>query len=215
MLKINTKKSFEVSFILLVSISILTTIRSLNIDVKPVNRLSLQLSTLVTIIASFHYYLMLNRKENPVIYRYLDWFFTTPILLIDFCIIYEITDTNFIIEILIYNTIMLVLGFIGELKLISMTTSMIVGFIPFILMFKKLYDKIKNQPIKENSLISEGEKMKFFYGFIGLWTIYGFIHVYPTKSTRDVFYNILDIITKGMFGLFIYKKSFNFNQLSN
>jgi len=200
-------KSFQVSFILLVAISILTLTRSLNNDVKKIDRLSLQLSTLVTVIASFHYYLMLNRDQNPVIYRYLDWFFTTPILLIDFCIIYGIRDIPFIAEILLYNAVMLILGFIGELKLISMTASMVIGFVPFVLIFRKLYYKIKDIE-SGNSLVDKKNRIKFFYVFAGLWAMYGFIHVYPSKQIRDIFYNILDIITKGIFGLFIYKKSF-------
>lgn len=208
-------KSFEVSFILLLSISILTGIRSLNPNITPKNRLSLQLSTLVTIIASFHYNLMLNRTQNPVIYRYLDWFFTTPILLIDFCLMYGITDTPFIIEILAYNTLMLILGFIGELGFISMFNSMIIGFIPFILLFGKLYQRIKqnqnNENKQNNEIFKIGkfkiDKIKFFYLFVGLWSMYGFIHIYPSKSTRDLFYNILDILTKGVFGVFIYSQS--------
>lgn len=200
-------KSFQVSFILLVAISILTLTRSLNNDVKKIDRLSLQLSTLVTVIASFHYYLMLNRDQNPVIYRYLDWFFTTPILLIDFCIIYGIRDISFIAEILLYNAIMLILGFMGELKIISMTVSMLVGFIPFGIMFRKLYYKIKNTE-SEHSLVNEKNRIKFFYIFVGLWSMYGFTHIYPSKQIRDIFYNVLDIITKGVFGLFIYKKTF-------
>lgn len=200
-------KSFEVSFILLLSISIVTAIRSLNPNLKQKSRLSLQLSTLVTIIASFHYYLMVNRTQNPVIYRYLDWFFTTPILLIDFCIMYDITDRNFILELLAYNTIMLILGFMGEMEILSMTNSMIIGFIPFILLFGQLYKRIQDTPHTKDSKISPENKMKFFYIFVGLWAMYGFIHIYPTKSTRDVFYNILDILTKGAFGLFIYLMS--------
>lgn len=197
-------KSFEVTFILLVSISILTASRSFNHDLSSNTRLSLQLSTLVTIIASFHYYLMLNSTNNPVIYRYLDWFFTTPILLIDFCIIYNIKDVKFIIELLSYNTIMLIIGLMGELGFISMVNSMLLGFIPFILLFSRLYKRINNTIYESHNIINSTNKFKFLYIFIALWAMYGFIHIYPTKSTRDVFYNTLDLLTKGAFGIFIF-----------
>lgn len=197
-------KSFEVTFILLVSISILTALRSFNHDLSSNTRLSLQLSTLVTIIASFHYYLMLNSTNNPVIYRYLDWFFTTPILLIDFCIIYNIKDVKFIIELLSYNTIMLIIGMLGELGFISMVNSMILGFVPFILLFSRLYKRINNTIYDSHNIINSNNKFKFLYIFIALWAMYGFIHIYPRKSTRDVFYNSLDLLTKGAFGIFIF-----------
>jgi bacteriorhodopsin len=206
------EKSYEVSFILLMTISFITALRSLNNDISYKDRLSLQLSTMVTIIASFHYNLMVQRTENLVVYRYLDWFFTTPILLIDFCIMNNITDKLFIIEIVGYNTLMLLLGFMGELGVLSMYTSMIIGFIPFIIMFSKLYIKInKNDDnthdINEKNKFHNKYKNKFFFLFTFLWSMYGFIHIYPDKSTRDVFYNILDVLTKGAFGLYIYKTS--------
>jgi len=206
------EKSYEVSFILLMTISFITALRSLNNDISYKDRLSLQLSTMVTIIASYHYNLMVQRTENLVVYRYLDWFFTTPILLIDFCIMNNITDKLFIIEIVGYNTLMLLLGFMGELGVLSMYTSMIIGFIPFIIMFSKLYIKInKNDDnthdINEKNKFHNKYKNKFFFLFTFLWSMYGFIHIYPDKSTRDVFYNILDVLTKGAFGLYIYKTS--------
>lgn len=206
------EKSYEVSFILLMTISAITALRSLNHDITYKDRLSLQLSTMVTIIASFHYNLMIQRSDNLVVYRYLDWFFTTPILLIDFCIMNNITDKLFIMEIVGYNTIMLLLGFMGEIGILSMYSSMIIGFLPFIIMFSKLYMKInKNQEqIQDNNKKNEFHnkyKNKFFFLFMFLWSMYGFIHIYPDKSTRDVFYNILDVLTKGAFGLYIYKIS--------
>jgi bacteriorhodopsin len=206
------EKSYEVSFILLMTISFITALRSLNNDISYKDRLSLQLSTMVTIIASYHYNLMVQRTENLVVYRYLDWFFTTPILLIDFCIMNNITDKLFIIEIVGYNTLMLLLGFMGELGVLSMYTSMIIGFIPFIIMFSKLYIKINKNDDNTNDINEKNKfhnkyKNKFFFLFTFLWSMYGFIHIYPDKSTRDVFYNILDVLTKGAFGLYIYKTS--------
>jgi Ca2+/Na+ antiporter len=124
----------------------------------------------------------------------------------------NITDKLFIIEIVGYNTLMLLLGFMGELGVLSMYTSMIIGFIPFIIMFSKLYIKInKNDDnthdINEKNKFHNKYKNKFFFLFTFLWSMYGFIHIYPDKSTRDVFYNILDVLTKGAFGLYIYKTS--------
>ncbi len=201
-----SEKSFEVSYILLFSISVLTALRSMNPGLTDDQRLSLQLGTLVTVIATFHYRLMLERQENLVVYRYLDWFFTTPLLLIDFCVLYQIKDTAFILKLILYNAVMLVLGFLGEIRVLSMNTSMWIGFIPFVMLFGKMYRRIQADA-KNYSKEEQTERTRFFQGFAVLWSLYGFVHVYPDKPTRDVFYNTLDILTKGAFSLYLYYKS--------
>jgi len=68
-------KSYELNFIMLVSITILVFIRSIQHNLTDKKRVSLQLSAFVTMIASLHYYLMVINKTNVNIYRYFDWFF--------------------------------------------------------------------------------------------------------------------------------------------
>lgn len=208
--RIVVKKSYEVTLILLISITLITALRSMSDDIDEKTVLSLQLSTLVTVIASCHYFLMNIRKENLVIYRYLDWFFTTPILLIDFSLINNILTLRNALKFTFLNTLMLSAGFLGEMGILGIQSSTILGFIPFVLLFGKMKKEIdeqkeKENPEKESSIIT---KDSFFYVFVGLWSLYGLNHMVSNKNIKNFSYNILDILTKGAFGLFIYKLSF-------
>jgi len=191
------EKSYEVAFILLVCVSIITSLRSLRVN-NELDQLKLQLSTMITSIASFHYYLMLNRIENVVAYRYLDWFFTTPLLLIDLCITVGITDKKLITELIAYNTAMITTGFLGEIQMISRMNGTILGFIPLYFIFKKIYDNMEKT--KEN--------ITLFYSFTGLWITYGVVYTLPQEEIRNVSYNVLDVFSKGAFGMYLYYDSF-------
>lgn len=189
-------KSFEFTWVILLGISILTGLRSLNdTHLTTTSKLSLQLSTLVTVIAFMHYTLMLKRKTNIILYRYMDWVFTTPLLLIDYCLIEGITDINFIIELILYNWSMLGIGILGEYNIINQFISMVGGFVPFTRMFWLLHKRVQHK--------------KRFIIFTTLWGLYGITHIIPSKSLKNMSYNILDMITKGMFGLYIYSLSYN------
>lgn len=74
-------KSYQIYLIMFIAITMLTLIRSFD-DLSYIKNLQLQLSSFVTFVAAMHYFLMIISKENVVSYRYFDWFFTTPILLI-------------------------------------------------------------------------------------------------------------------------------------
>ena len=195
-------KSYEITFLMLICITIIVYTRSLNKQLNDKQILSLQLAGLVTSVAAFHYYYMINTKGSPVSYRYFDWFFTTPILLIDLCILLDIYDYNFIVKIVSLNILMLLFGYLGEIKVISMVNSTILGFIPFILLFYMIKQKIdeKNKYSKEQIIINN----RIYYTFAGLWTLYGVNHLVTNMEIKNTAYNVLDLITKGMFGLYIY-----------
>ena len=135
-------KSYEVTFIMMVCITVLTYIRSIQTNPESKYSLALQLSSFVTMIASMHYYLMIQNKNNVHTYRYFDWFFTTPILLIELCLLLDIFDTQFLAEIILYNTLMLLIGFAGEVGYLGLMTSTAAGFLPLLLMFWRIKSKV-------------------------------------------------------------------------
>jgi bacteriorhodopsin len=177
--------------------------------------ISLQLAAFVTSIAAFHYYYMINSKNTPVLYRYFDWFFTTPILLIDLCILLDIFDYATLIKIVSLNTIMLLFGYLGELKILSILTSTILGFIPFVLMFYIIYmEKQKVELLQKDELNKNTQqsnnKETIFNVFILLWSLYGIVHMIPHGNLQNIIYNCLDLITKGFFGLFVFNQTIHF-----
>lgn len=216
-------KSYQITFLMLICISLLTGIRSLQDELTTTKRLSLQLSTFVTSIASFHYFYMLQSVERVISYRYFDWLFTTPLLLIDLVILLfeKLPTLVFMIEIILYNTCMLGIGYLGEIGTLSMLNSMWIGFIPFILMFYRIYQRkvyiqnkdtnmVSNNDIRSNTTLQytfNTTQLGIFITFILLWGSYGITHSIKHKTNRQTIYNILDLITKGFFGLFIYYNS--------
>lgn len=189
-------KSYEVVFIIFVSVSVLTGLQSLTVS-NNLDKVKLQLSTVVTTIAAFHYNLMINRPENLVVYRYLDWYFTTPLLLIDFALTLGIKDITTITKIIGYNTAMLTSGVLGELNVMNKYNSCFIGFIPLYLLFNILYQEMEKT--KEN--------IRLFKAFVSVWVTYGLVYLIDNEDTRNLSYNVLDIISKGFFGLYIYYTS--------
>ena len=57
---------------------------------------------------------------------------------------------------------------------------------------------------KGNLILSPDNKSTLFNVFLVLWSLYGINHMLPQQNLKNIFYNILDLITKGFFGLFVY-----------
>lgn len=68
---------------------------------------------------------------------------------------------------------MLLFGYLGELHILSTLTSTVVGFAPFLLLFYRVYQKIRQQ---NNTQQEYNIKMRLFTVFFLLWTIYGINH---------------------------------------
>jgi bacteriorhodopsin len=152
----------------------------------------------------FYIWLVLNltKRDNVTKFRYFDWFITTPIMLITLMIYFDdksktikdflLNNQKEIINIISLNTLMLLFGLLGELKIINYNLGGVLGFIPFVMMFKLIYDKyVKN---KDNKGI--------YYYFVGFWSLYG-VAYFMEYSLKNSVYNILDLFAKNGFGLFL------------
>lgn len=214
------KLTFNLAYILLIGSSILTGFGTLNTFPKEILPLKyiLSIETCVTIIASVAYSFLIKSyvtKQNfdLTFYRYLDWFVTTPLLLISLIIYlsyltnkYENSKTietdddtfnvilkdNKLLIIILLNLLMLMFGYMGESKVLNYIVANILGFIPFILM---LYIIWKNYCNKSNIIV--------FIVFSIIWTMYGIVYFFDSNS-KNISYNILDIIAKVGFGILIW-----------
>jgi bacteriorhodopsin len=201
-------KSYEVTFIMMVCITVLTYIRSIQTNPESKYSLALQLSSFVTMIASMHYYLMIQNKNNVHTYRYFDWFFTTPVLLIELCLLLDIFDIQFLAEIILYNTLMLLIGFAGEVGYLGLMTSTAAGFLPLLLMFWRIKSKVDaEQTDRVGSEAGRIRKNTIINTFFGLWSAYGVNNLVTNRMVSNGVFNILDFLTKGAFGLFIYSET--------
>jgi bacteriorhodopsin len=176
----------------------------------------LVIEVLVTGISSFMYYLF---KENISLYfnvahkngdtidlttidqlRYKGWAFTTPLMLIALCLFLSYsTKINvnpfLIITILILDFIMLLLGYLGEIHMMNRIEAMVLGFIPFLVIFYLIFSTflLKSFDIFNNII--------FGIYFI-IWAGYGIDYSFDEKLKNFVT-NIFDTIAKGLVAILI------------
>ena len=146
--------------------------------------------------------------------RYFDWAITTPTMLVNliFYLIF-LKDNNIqffelfkrefytILIILLLNWLMLLFGYLTEIRMIPVT-GVILGFIPFLIYYYIIY--------KKYAIDSPG--IDLFYYFFFIWCFYGVSALFSYKI-KNMCYNILDLFSKNFFGVFLfyllYKYHFN------
>ena len=162
----------------------------------------------------FYIWLAFNflKLTNITPKRYFDWAITTPVMLITLIsylifinaketnqtqglTLYSILTTNYntIIPILLLNGAMLLFGYLGEIKVIPVLYSIILGFIPFIIYYYMIY---------HNFVQTNNNSFMFFLYFLVFWSLYGFAAALPYYA-KNILYNILDLFAKNFFGLFL------------
>jgi hypothetical protein len=154
----------------------------------------------------FFYFSQVSRNITP--FRYLDWSFTTPMMLITLSgflqhdgtkttrlLEFLSENSSSIIKIVLLNACMLMFGLFGEFGYLSPLVSTGLGFIPFIINF--IFIKEKFLPVADDKF-----KNAIFYWFLFFWSLYG---IFPLMSykVKNIGYNILDIFSKNFFGLFL------------
>lgn len=152
----------------------------------------------------------LNTIKNITPKRYIDWAITTPtmlIVLIGYLIYLDKRSTDetdgleffsllkenasVIIPVLLLNWLMLFFGYLGEMNILTPLVGILVGFIPFLLYYYKIFI---------NYVSIQGQYL-FWYFFI-FWSFYGIVAILP-YYIKNAFYNILDLFAKNFFGLFL------------
>lgn len=146
--------------------------------------------------------------------RYLDWFITTPTMLISTIIFMKYadekennnqkitlweflkSDSESIKKIIILNFMMLIFGLLGELGYGNKYLMISIGFIFFYYLFKHIYEKYA---------IHSKIGYKLFVFLVIVWSMYG-ISAMMSLKYKNLCYNFLDIISKNFYGLFIYYK---------
>jgi len=178
----------------------------------------LTLEMIVQFIEFFFYIFIIQSMVTTALpqmaaMRYMDWMFTTPTMLLTTIIFYKYEEylennkkekINFweflnthrvnIISIFVCNFLMLFFGYLGEIGVIDMSLSLILGFIFFAITFYIIY---VNYAVKSKNAI------KLFYYIFIIWGIYG-IAALMSPHTKNNMFNILDIFAKNFFGLYLF-----------
>jgi len=200
--------SFDfVMYLLIINLTFSIIFGIINLNFRKI----LAIEALTSLIALVIYYLIINiyRKKPSIkdwdkitILRYIDWSITTPLLLISFSLFLANGEKvknlgNFIGTLIFFDLIMILSGFLGARNIISDVLSQIVGFSAFFMIFFLIYNKFFREiTLTVNILFKE----IFFYVMFILWFTYGVIYNLSTIN-RNIVTNILDGLSKGIFGL--------------
>ena len=219
----NIKKLFSYTLELSIYIQLITLIIGLFVSIKKIPseyvliKELLFLELFVQIIEGlFYIWLAFNFKKiiNITPRRYMDWVITTPtmlITLISYLLFLEakvknqtrnltltsILKNNYktLVPILCLNWMMMLFGYLGEVKVIPIVYSVLLGFIPFLIYYYMIY---KNFVVKNTSMSGYTIFIYFFF----FWSLYGFAALMP-YYTKNILYNILDLFAKNFFGIFL------------
>ena len=180
----------------------------------------LGLETIVQIVeATFYIWIIfaLKNLQKMTPRRYIDWFITTPTMLISTIMFMkyqelkdkgqlEETKLNYktffkdnkknILIIVLLNIFMLLFGYLGEINYINKYLSIGVGFVFFFLNFYFIYEYYAKY--------SDLGKQLFYFNLI-IWSLYGIAAMTEIK-TKNISYNLLDIVAKNFYGIYIYYK---------
>ena len=149
----------------------------------------------------------LNNMNNMTPRRYIDWTITTPMMLLSTMVFMKFSqDKNTtlksfinnnkleVILVFLFNGLMLLFGYLGETNIINKYYSITIGFIFFFLNFRLIY---------ENYAKYTKDGVNLFVFLIICWSLYGISAMLPIKI-KNICYNLLDIISKNFYGLFIF-----------
>jgi hypothetical protein len=205
--------SATVQFItgLIESGGLLFEVRSEDLIVKDILAMELIVQAIELGFYLYLVYLILSNKLHRDItsHRYLDWFITTPIMLIGFISFFKYLknpnrnirlfesiqeEYSNIWKIVVANASMLGLGLASELSIINKNVGVTVGFLPFAYIFKILYSEYA----KFTTL-----SLVLYYCIFIIWGLYGVGALLPF-GPKNSMYNILDLFSKNVYGMFLF-----------
>lgn len=203
------KFSFLLTYILLLTTGTVTFIEALRTS-SPAVRHIMNLETCISIVAGYFYSSFVQKIEefdkadipidwaNITMVRYTDWAITTPLMLIALSLalgqnINIPVHLPIISFILVMNYLMLYFGYLGETGQILRFYAMILGFIPFILMFGTMFITY----VRPKYFLANYILLSFV---TTLWAMYGFVYML-NEEYKNIAMNILDCTAKCFVGL--------------
>jgi hypothetical protein len=217
----DTKYLFYVTLVISIIVQIITGIIEIGaffVKIPTIYSLIKQLLIIELIVQFFEgtFYLWLTYNHTKVLNitpkRYIDWVITTPTMLITLMIyliflnkkvdnkIHDLDfftlvkeNSNIFIPVVILNWIMLLFGYLGEMKIIPVFLGVFLGFIPFLIYYYMIY---------VNYVTQNTSGYLLFWYFFFFWSLYGVVAVLP-YYVKNALYNILDLFAKNFFGIFL------------
>ena len=151
--------------------------------------------------------------DSPIVYRYIDWLITVPLLMIEFFIILKAVgasvSTNSFWRLLVGTLVMLIGGFAGEAHLISASMGFVIGMIGWAIIIWEIFGGEASKAAEANASVKSAFNALRIIVLVG-WAIYplGYVFGYMMGSvdagTLNIVYNLADFVNKILFGLIIW-----------
>ena len=179
-------------------------------DVSKKWKTSLTVAGLVTGIAFWHYLTMSQLAADgvsPVAYRYVDWFITVPLQIVEFYLILAavtLVSSKVFWKLLIASLVMLIGGYMGETCSGYQMSGFLVGMLGWIGVLYLIFvgDAAKANAESKNEASQFAFKVMRLIVLVG-WAIYPIGYWLP-DATLNVVYNLADLVNKTAFGLMIW-----------
>ena len=182
---------------------------------------SLTVSGLVTLVAAVHYFYMrdvwIETGATPLVYRYIDWLITVPLLMVEFYLILRaITAVSGGVfwRLMIGTLVMLAAGYMGEAGYISAWLGFIVGIVGWAYILYEIFFGEAGKVAAEKAPASVQSAFSTMRWIVTIgWAIYplGYFLGYFTgagpeeaSSMLNIVYNLADVINKIAFGVIIW-----------
>lgn len=198
-----TKNTFFTSYLVLFGYTIITLVEAIRTP-SIVIRHIMNIETAVSLVAGLVYGYLNEEVRKPGVdlkkltqVRYFDWSITTPLILLVILLFYNgenAIDYKTYLGIVGLNAGMLYSGYLGETGAIQKMTGGIAGFLFFGAMLAMFYTCCI--PTTKNPIV--------FWIFALIWTLYGVVYYLEDEETKNICYNVLDVIAKALFGVVLW-----------
>jgi bacteriorhodopsin len=182
---------------------------------------SLTVSGLVTLVAAVHYFYMrdvwVETGATPLVYRYIDWLITVPLLMVEFYLILRaITNVSSGIfwKLMLGSIAMLAFGYLGEAGYMNAKLAFILGMAGWAFILYEIFMGEASQVAAEQAPEAVQSAFTTMRWIVSIgWAIYpiGYFMGYFTgagpeasAASLNIIYNLADVINKIAFGVIIW-----------
>ena len=180
-------------------LTLIEALRTNNTNVRHV----MNIETTVSLVAGLVYSIFNEMIKEPMVdlheitkLRYIDWSITTPLIILVILLFYGGSVhplASVYGTLILLNWGMLLFGYLGEQGTIDKIAGCVLGFVFFLAMLYTLYSCCI--PAKSNHAV--------FFLFAIIWSFYGIVY-FLDEENKNIAYNVLDVISKAVFGVVLY-----------
>ena len=180
-------------------------------DVPNKWKTSMSVSAMITGIAASHYFYMrevwIKGGKSPITYRYIDWFITVPLQIIEFYLILSVAGkipSGLFYKLMASSILMILFGFLGEAGIIDRMLGFFMGMIFWIyILYEIFYGEASDLRNKTND-----PGVRFAFDWLRIivsvgWSIYPIGYLLDNKN-MNLLYNLGDLINKILFCVVIW-----------